>query len=43
MYYDIILSLLVRSEQCPQLTFICLVVILVLVRRRPARPHCGAC
>ncbi|MFI6564091.1 hypothetical protein [Streptomyces sp. NPDC050534] len=43
MYEDIILSLVARSEQCPHLTVVCLVVIWVWVRRRAIRPHCAAC
>jgi hypothetical protein len=43
MYEDIMWSLVARSEQCPHLTVVCLVVIWVLVRRRAVRPRCAAC
>ncbi|MGY6026501.1 hypothetical protein [Streptomyces spinosirectus] len=38
MYDAILLSLVARSQRCPHLTPVCLVVIWVLVRRRAARP-----
>lgn len=43
MYYDIILSLLERSEQSPQPIVVCLVVILIIIRRGTVRPCCAAC
>ena len=43
MYYDIILSLLERSEQFPQPTVVCLVLILIIIWRGTVRARCAAC